>query len=98
VADETEVDDENETSFTIVNKCKENQGMEIVEDMNEATMNIVFYGKLVFLEECITKPKYDGDEGGYGKTTITATGEGIEKMKETIKVVDVIVTVEEERK
>jgi len=42
VDDEIEVEDEdeNETSFATLEECEENIVMEIVEDMNEATMNI----------------------------------------------------------
>jgi hypothetical protein len=38
--------------------------------MNEAAVNVEFYYdvELEFLGEWLVKPKYDGDESGYGKS------------------------------
>jgi len=58
--DEIEFEDENETTFVALEKCEENLAMEVVEDINEATMNVEFYVELEFLEELIANPKYDG--------------------------------------
>jgi hypothetical protein len=81
VDDEIEVEDENETTFAAVEKCEENLAMEVVEDINEATVNVEFYVELAFLEEWLAKPKYDGDESGYGKVVITAAEEEPIKRK-----------------
>jgi hypothetical protein len=44
---------------------------------------------------CLANPKYDGDESGYGKVSITVVEEGTKKMKATMRVVEVIMEVEE---
>jgi hypothetical protein len=92
-----EVKDENETTFATMVKCEENPTMEVVEDMNANIVNVEFYVELAFLEEWLAKPKYDGDESGYGKFVITAAKEEPDK-EETIRVVEAIMTVEEEMK
>jgi hypothetical protein len=56
VDDEIEVEDENETTFAIVAKCEENIAMEVVEDMNEATVNVEFYVELHFLRSGLQIP------------------------------------------
>jgi hypothetical protein len=71
--------------------------MEVVEDINEATVNDEFYVELAFLEEWLANPKYDRDEIGYGKFFITAAEEEPNK-NETIEVVKVIATMKEEMK
>jgi hypothetical protein len=42
VDDEIEVEYENEIFFTVVTKSEENIEIEVVEDMNEATVNVEF--------------------------------------------------------
>jgi hypothetical protein len=38
VDDKIEFEDENETTFATIEKCKKNLAMEVVEDTNEATI------------------------------------------------------------
>jgi len=62
VNDEINVEDENETTISLVPKCEENLAMEVVEGMNEEIVNVEFYDELTFLEDMVLNPKYDGDE------------------------------------
>jgi len=59
-------------------------------------VKVKFYyeGNLAFLKDLLSNPKYDKYESGFGKFTITI----LEKMKETIRVIEVIATIEEDMK
>jgi hypothetical protein len=94
VDDEIEVEDENETTFKVVEKYEENITMKLVEDINKDIVNVEVYLELTFLEEWLANPKYESE---YGKFSIIAEEEEPNK-EETIEVVEGIAAMEEEMK